>query len=73
MREPDLQSINTPVLILAGEEDMSAPLEGCQYLHDNLGSQQNKLKIMSEVGHWHCIEAGDRIAGEIGAFCASLK
>lgn len=72
MREPNLKSINTPVLILAGEEDMSAPLEGCQYLHDNLRSQRKELKIMEGVGHWHCIEAGDQVAGEIAAFCSSL-
>lgn len=72
MREPDLASIKMPVLILAGEEDMSAPLEGCKHLHESLGSSQKDLKVMPGVGHWHCIEAGDRVAEEIAAFCASL-
>lgn len=73
MREPDLKSIKTPSLILAGEEDMSAPLEGCRHLHENLGSQPNELKVMKGVGHWHCIEAGDQVAEEIARFCSSIK
>lgn len=72
MKEPSFQSIKAPVLILAGEEDMSAPLEGCQYLHDNIQSQKNELKVMKGVGHWHCIEAGDQVAGEIASLCSSL-
>lgn len=72
MQEPDLKSINTSVLILAGDEDMSAPVVGCQYLHDNLAGQKNELKVMKGVGHWHCIEAGDQVASNIAAFCSSL-
>lgn len=70
--EPDLTSINLPALILAGAEDMSAPLEGCQAIHDNLGSSKKELKVMDGVGHWHCIEAGDRVGKEIAAFVQAL-
>ncbi|EMD00067.1 hypothetical protein BAUCODRAFT_64026 [Baudoinia panamericana UAMH 10762] len=74
MREPPggFKTVKVPVLILAGEEDKSAPLEGCQYIHDRLGSTSKKLTVMSGVGHWHCIEAGEQVAREIAAFCSEL-
>ena len=71
-KEPDLQSVTIPALILAGDEDKSAPLEGCQYIHDHLGSKQKELKVMDGVGHWHCVEAGDRVGKEIKEFCEGL-
>ena len=67
-KEPDFRSIKVPALILAGEEDKSAPLEGCQFIHDNLGSSQKELKVMDGVGHWHCVEAGEMVGREIKAF-----
>lgn len=70
--EPDLASIKMPVLIIAGEEDKSAPLEGCQYLHDNLGSNSKQLKVFDGVGHWHCVEDPDRTAAEIDGFVGGL-
>ena len=71
-KEPNLASIKMPVLIIAGEEDMSAPLEGCECLLDNMGSARKELKFLEGVGHWHCIEAPDRVAAEIDAFCGAL-
>ena len=71
-KEPDLKSIKIPALILAGEEDKSAPMEGCEYIHEHLGSQRKELKVMNGVGHWHCVEAGDQVGREIAAFCSSL-
>lgn len=70
--EPDLKSFKLPALILAGAEDTSVPLEGCQAYHDNLGSSKKELKVMDGVGHWHCIEAGDRVGKEIAAFVQVL-
>ena len=72
MKEPNFRSIMTPALILAGEEDQSAPLEGCKFIHEHLGSQAKELKVMRGVGHWHCIESGDQVGQEIAAFASSL-
>ncbi|TKA59700.1 hypothetical protein B0A55_11811 [Friedmanniomyces simplex] len=65
-------AIEVPALILAGEEDKSAPLEGCRYIYEHLGSSKKELKVLKSVGHWHCIEAGELVASEIAAFCSSL-
>lgn len=72
MKDPGFSSIKTPVVILAGDEDQSAPMAGCELIHQNLGSSQKELKVLKGVGHWHCIEAGDRVANEIKAFVSKL-
>ena len=74
MQEPQggFEAVKCPAVILAGEDDKSAPLEGCQYIQTHLGASKKELKVLKGVGHWHCIEAGDEFAQEIDAFCASL-
>lgn len=72
MKDPGFPSIKAPVLILAGDEDKSAPMEGCENIHQHLGSSQKELQVMHGVGHWHCIEAGDQVAQAIAKFAASI-
>lgn len=72
MEDPGFSSMTTPVLILAGDEDQSAPLAGCQSIHDSLGSEVKELKVYSKVGHWHCIEAGEDVGKDISAFASKL-
>ena len=74
MQEPagGFEAIKCPALVIAGDEDKSAPLEGCKYIHEHLGSSQKELKVLEGVGHWHCIEAGDRVTEAIASFCSSL-
>ncbi|KAK4542363.1 hypothetical protein LTR36_006819 [Oleoguttula mirabilis] len=74
MQEPKdgFGAVTCPALILAGEEDKSAPLEGCRFIHDHLGSSRKELEVLQGVGHWHCVEAGEKVAELIGAFCSSL-
>jgi len=73
MKDPGFANIKTPVLILAGDEDRSASMEGCQSIHDQLGSQQKELKVMKGVGHWHCIESPEEVGKHIAAFAAGLS
>lgn len=74
MKEPrgGFEAVRCPALILAGEEDKSAPLEGCEYIREHLGTSKKELKVLPGVGHWHCIEAGEAVATSIAAFCDSL-
>lgn len=55
-KRPDYDKIEVPVLILTGEEDKSAPLEGCQKMFDEMKTEK-KFEIIKGVGHWHCVEA----------------
>ncbi|KAI4722692.1 alpha/beta-hydrolase [Aureobasidium sp. EXF-10727] len=53
---PKYAKVTCPTLIIAGEEDKSAPLAGCKKIIEALGSSQKDMVVMSKCGHWHCIE-----------------
>ncbi|EME78072.1 uncharacterized protein MYCFIDRAFT_63872 [Pseudocercospora fijiensis CIRAD86] len=72
IKDPGFDKMKTPVLLLAGKEDPSTPLEGVQNIHERLGSPRKELKVYDGVGHWHCIEVPDLVGGDIKAFAASL-
>ena len=71
-KEPNFAAVQAPVLILAGDEDKSAPLDGCKYIIEHVGTSKKELKILDACGHWHCVEHPDRIAQEVETFCTSL-
>jgi pimeloyl-ACP methyl ester carboxylesterase len=72
MKDPGFDSIKVPVLLIAGDEDKSAPLEGVEYIHEHLGSEKKELKVMKGVGHWHAIEAGDEVGAAIRKFAEEI-
>lgn len=70
--EPKFSAVQAPACILAGDEDKSAPLEGCKYIHDQIGSSKKDLKVLDQCGHWHCVEVPEKVAKAIDSFCSSL-
>lgn len=73
-KPPNYGKINVPVLILAGEEDKSAPLEGCQKMFGEMsGTSEKKLLVMPGVGHWQCIEAPDEVVRLIKEFYQEIQ
>ncbi|KAF7588389.1 hypothetical protein BBP40_005749 [Aspergillus hancockii] len=66
--EIDYSAVKTPFLLIAGEEDKSVPLEGCQYIFDRVSSTDKKLEVLAKVGHWHCIEAPEEVGKAIAQF-----
>ncbi|KAL4741300.1 Alpha/Beta hydrolase protein [Aspergillus similis] len=64
----DYSAIQVPFLLIAGEEDKSASLEGCQYIFDRVSSVNKKMEVLPQVGHWHCIEAPDTVGKTIAEF-----
>lgn len=71
-KEPDFGAVKAASLILAGREDKSAPLEGCQFIHEHIGSAHKKLDVLEDCGHWHCVERPSEVAQKISGFCAAL-
>ncbi|KAI9148311.1 3-oxoadipate enol-lactonase 2 [Paramyrothecium foliicola] len=71
---PDYSSIRQPLLIIAGSDDKTSPLQGCQHILDSWGTEEpsKKLSILEGVGHWHCIENHAEVAKEIVTFFKSL-
>lgn len=64
---PNYAAIGVPTLIIAGEGDKAAPLDGCDAIKANI-SADVELKILDGVGHWHCIEAPEQVAAAIDRF-----
>lgn len=69
----DYAAIQAPFLLIAGEEDKSASMEGCQHIFDHVSSQSKSLEVLTGVGHWHCIEAGDEVGGLIAKFANGVS
>lgn len=65
---PDYAAIQVPFLLIAGEEDKSASMEGCEYIYEHVSSKQKSLEVLKGVGHWHCIEAADEVGALIAKF-----
>ncbi|EAW11493.1 alpha/beta fold hydrolase [Aspergillus clavatus NRRL 1] len=67
----DYSTITVPFLLIAGEEDKSAPLDSCKYIFDRVSSEKKKMEVLPKVGHWHCIEAPDQVGKTIVDFVGS--
>ena len=72
-KPPDYSKIAVPVLILAGDEDKSAPLEGCQKMFEEIGTGEKKLEIMKGEGHWHALEAFEQVGQHILSFYHDIQ
>ena len=64
---PDHAAIKMPTLMVAGEEDKSAPLTGCEEIFKRTGGETSR-EVVKRMGHWFCIENPESIAKLIGAF-----
>jgi len=71
---PHYASIMAPLLIIAGADDRTAPLAGCENIANGYSTtfEKKKIVVLDGVGHWHCIEAGEIVAGHINDFVAKV-
>jgi pimeloyl-ACP methyl ester carboxylesterase len=72
-KPPNYSKISIPILILAGDEDKSAPLDSCKYMFEEIGTTEKKLVIMEGVGHWHCLEAFDEVVDLMDGFYREIQ
>jgi pimeloyl-ACP methyl ester carboxylesterase len=72
-KPPNYNKINIPILILAGDEDKSAPLEGCKKMFEEMGTTEKRLEIMQGIGHWHCLEAFEEVGNLIETFYQEIQ
>jgi pimeloyl-ACP methyl ester carboxylesterase len=61
--KPNYGSIKVPLLILAGSEDKTAPLESSERILSEYGTEdaKKKISVLDGVGHWHCVGASDEL------------
>ncbi|KAL4881161.1 Alpha/Beta hydrolase protein [Aspergillus karnatakaensis] len=69
----DYGLIKAPFLLIAGEEDKSASMEGCQHIYDHVSSENKKMEVLRQVGHWHCIEAPEQVGKAIVEFVEGIE
>lgn len=72
-KPPNYSKISIPVLILAGEEDKSAPLEGCKKMFEEIGTSEKRMEVMQGIGHWHCLEAPEQVIELIQTFYDQIQ
>ncbi|KAK3170772.1 hypothetical protein OEA41_002854 [Lepraria neglecta] len=64
---PDYEGIRMPTLLVAGREDKSAPLKGCETIYERTGGKK-RMEVLEGVGHWFCIEDPEAVGRLIGEF-----
>jgi pimeloyl-ACP methyl ester carboxylesterase len=72
-KAPKYGEIGVPILILAGDEDKSAPMEGCKKMFEEMGTSEKRLEVLEGVGHWHCLEADKEVVEKILGFYESIQ
>lgn len=72
---PAYGRITCPFYVIAGEEDKSAPLEGCQRILNEVGtpSGEKKLDVLKGWGHWMAVETPDEVGRLIVDFFKSVQ
>ena len=70
---PHYAKIQVPVLIVAGEEDKSAPLQGCEDILRRIGAEEKRIEVLKGVGHWLCIESPEKVVDAIVGFYKQIQ
>ena len=70
---PNYEAITAPLLLIAGSDDKTAPMEGCEAIIKSYATSEalKSIKVLDGIGHWHCIEAGEVVAKHIKDFALS--
>ncbi|KAK2751454.1 hypothetical protein FQN55_000729 [Onygenales sp. PD_40] len=71
---PDYSQITIPMLLLGGEEDTAAPMEGSKLIWESYATPSAKKNFvtLAGVGHWHVLEAPEETGRAIGEFLQGL-
>ncbi|OAP64400.1 hypothetical protein AYL99_00372 [Fonsecaea erecta] len=71
---PEYAKVKCPMLIIAGDQDKSAPLAGCEMIFNELGTapEKKRLQVLKGIGHWHCVEAPDEVGRLVRQFVERL-
>lgn len=70
---PDYRKVGCPTFIIAGEEDKSASLQGCQKILESIGAEEKRMVVQKGIGHWMAIEAPDEVGREIHEFFRQVQ
>lgn len=60
----EIEKITVPALIVAGDEDKISSLEWARKMEGRMGDA--RVEVLRGVGHWHCFEDLEGVAGAVG-------
>ncbi|CZT43520.1 related to alpha/beta hydrolase [Rhynchosporium secalis] len=71
---PRYSHIRVPLLILAGEDDKTASVESAEKILKEYGTRggEKEVKVLSGIGHWHCVESPEEVGRLIAEFVRTL-
>ncbi|KFZ16783.1 hypothetical protein V502_04899 [Pseudogymnoascus sp. VKM F-4520 (FW-2644)] len=69
---PAYENIKVPLLIIAGAEDKSVPMDGILHIMEKYASSKKELRTLEGTGHWHVLEAFSQVQEIIGDFLKEL-
>lgn len=68
----DYAAVTCPFLLIAGQEDKSATMEGCNHIFSHIHCGNKRMEVLADVGHWHCIEAPDEVGKLLAVFMETV-
>lgn len=72
-KPPVYEDVKCPIYIIAGSADKSAPVSGCQFIHDQLvNSSEKKIDVIQDLGHWYCVEDPDTVGKMVASWAAKF-
>ena len=66
---PKYADVRCPMLVIAGSADKSAPVSGCEHILSQVSAKNKAIEVLSDVGHWHCVEEPGKIGVLLKQFC----
>lgn len=69
----DYAAIKAPFLLIAGDEDKSSSMEGCEKMYSLILTNNKRMEVLTHVGHWHCIEAPDEVGKILADFVGKVS
>lgn len=72
-QRPAYENIKIPILLIAGEEDKSAPLDAAKKMFAETGTEEKKMVVLEGIGHWQCLEAPELVAKHIVDFYHEIR
>lgn len=71
-KRPAYEKIQSPVLMIVGEEDKAAPGVNCRKMMEEIGSERKKWVELKDCGHWIVVEKPEEVGREIVDFLGQV-
>lgn len=71
---PEYEKVECPVLIIAGDQDKAAPVEGCEKILKAMANcQEKELYVQKNIGHWMAVEVPEDCGEKIVSWFKQIQ